>query len=122
MEAKELRIGNYVGYSFSNSDTLFKKWQRKDQVKEIWTDEIMLSDGCVETIEHIKPIPLTKERLINLGFKKIGDREDYYLNGVFIHKRERGWVFRKSTPIIESVHQLQNLYYALKGKELIFIS
>ena len=66
-----------------------------------------------------EPIKLTNEILFLLGFKSFG--KDFIKNGIIIHNRKRGFVVNKKIPIIESVHQLQNLYFALTGQELQYV-
>ena len=97
MKANELRIGNWV-YSPNHKENY--KVIRLELDSEI----------------NAEPIPLTEEWLIRLGFKIFC--KDFYLNGIIIHTRKRGYVLRKSVPIIQYVHQLQNLYFALTGEEL----
>ena len=79
----------------------------------------------------VKPIPLTEEWLMKLGFenkerqkwhKEIVEDEEYF--GVWICKHPHkencfhlfGYPYR--IVVIEHVHQLQNLYHALTGEEL----
>lgn len=123
MKASELRIGNLI--------QLYRKPEDKEktvfQVTAIdsteTTDYVALSDGFVVNVKSgIEPIPLTKEWLIKFGF-------DDMINGVYIDNKYQvviykdilGYYFepyqgRKT--IIEYVHQLQNLYFALTGEEL----
>ena len=79
----------------------------------------------------INPIPINEEWLIKLGFKKIIDNEftlryelsndprfDYILSK---HKlKSYGLRFSGVTffDVIKYVHQLQNFYFALTGREL----
>lgn len=69
-----------------------------------------------------KPIPLTEELLKKFGFEHESEIEDFY------HIQKLGtmrWLNKKlhhpSLGIIptEYVHQLQNLYFALTGDELV---
>jgi len=71
-------------------------------------------------VEKIKPIPLTEEWLLKFGYSEsdletgkilvIGESFDN-VNGYIIKNLS-------SNVVIKSVHQLQNLYYALAGSEL----
>ena len=135
MEAKELRIGNYI-------ETI-------GGINEIVVD--VLCD-CVNTDHHenilydwAKPIPLTEEWLLKFGF--VVEDDDFYFivfdnktenNGTegnsFIDKiiidkgskRSESYLVWLSNSIsglmvcyrLKHVHQLQNLYHALTGKEL----
>lgn len=66
--------------------------------------------------EDIIGIPLTSEILEKCGFKPFA--KDWVKSGIIIHTRKRGFVINKRIPIIKSIHQLQNLYFALTGEEL----
>lgn len=110
MEAKELRIGNYLYY--------------KDKPTAIEVHEI-------ETIEErqdhsYKPIPLTEEWLLKFGFehKRTEKADNYYLDHfriTFTDKKNIYIVYANSLSFKYNkyyVHQLQNLYFALTGEEL----
>lgn len=113
MKANELRIGNYVNYC----------------------GQIITAGDCWDDIFHgiskhkkdkvtIEPIPLTEQWLKDFGlnpknnyFKQLGV---CYENGSYIaafddnefgHNKEDEF-------LIKYVHQLQNLYFAIMGKEL----
>jgi hypothetical protein len=116
MEARELRIGNYVYFGIIN-------------------EPIKITGGidiCNPTIVMAKPIPLTKEWLLKFGFEMIEDKteevwywayKDFVLEPTF-------FCFGYASPIVFDlirvnedkplihVHQLQNLYFALTGEEL----
>jgi hypothetical protein len=127
MELKptELRIGNLLQGKYG--------YYRVDYLQTNQRDEKQVQAWCVEcgkeaygaTEEYLKPIPLTEERILNCGFKNTtsstvhgsknfslpyfnltmyGDEVRFYFNGFMI--------------IIKYLHQLQNLYFALFGKEL----
>jgi hypothetical protein len=116
MEAKELRIGNYV--CVTEKHTLKVKIINDE-------DEIMstVSDNSpyitTASLLAFKPIPLTEEWLLKFGFENP-------LSSIFLNKS--GWIisyeqhsFRWQTTPLEYVHQLQNLYFALTNEELIII-
>ena len=77
-------------------------------------------DGVIVNAKFITPdltgIPLTPEILEKCGFKPFC--KDWSKKGMIIHSRKRGFVLNKKVPILTSLHQLQNLYYALTGEEL----
>lgn len=123
MKPTELRIGNYVTSltSILNGKTLvvtevnethFQAWGIDPDYRQYGS-----SDG------FLAPIPLTEEWLLKFGFKK-GDYETlvcefkgfritFDINGDIID------CYLDSTGLdILYVHQLQNLYFALTGKEL----
>lgn len=118
MDVRELRIGNLI------------EWNKQPfKVCRIFTDSIENEFWC-KPLNELHPIPLTEEWLVKLGF------EESYNSSVrlkFDHKEntECGYDFsRVSDKSMEGfryyghyikigfVHQLQNLYYSLTGKEL----
>jgi hypothetical protein len=125
MEAKELRIGNYVEHNNKwcyRSDDFFQ-----DQDKHIFqfTDRDFYALGeCTLFLENITPIPLTEEWLLRFGFidGEILEFDDL----LFDVGNSMRYNFEDSTIgmgyygniKIKYVHQLQNLYFALTGKEL----
>ncbi len=130
MKATELRIGNYL--------CLFSKIVK---VLEISNNEIKVATETKTgfIIEKtplnslsLDPIPLTEEWLLKLGFERIDYRlvkniekhkydADYFYLGLdkvirlqVLGKRNTSLYF----PKIKYIHQLQNLYFSLTGKEL----
>ena len=110
IDIKELRIGNYV---LSGCNELEK------------IDGIISKDNTGGyLIETLKPIPITAEWLLKLGF------DPFYINGKLTHYRINSYFIRYDGQdfyfelgkgmIIEVIyiHQLQNLYFALIQKEL----
>jgi len=111
MKANELRIGNYLNFF----DKAFVKIVsiRKDNTYYIESKKEHTT--YYHVIDAYEPIPLTEEWLLKFGFEK-------HLN-IFINKQ--GWciyfengILRWQSVILEHVHQLQNLYFALTGEEL----
>jgi hypothetical protein len=110
MEAKELRINNYVKTdihgigivsALSDLDLLYSRNYNSLPMK------------------YIKPIPLTEEWLVWFGFEKAlngwwSDNELWsYKNGKFYLGAN---IYLSDATF---VHQLQNLYFALNNEELI---
>lgn len=111
MKATELRIGStYRSVKFDMTVTLCAEDMYELVCKADGASIDFYIDGMIE------PIPLTEEWLLKFGFKPFV--KDFTKNGIIIHTRKRGYVLRKSVPIIKYVHQLQNLYFALTGEEL----
>ena len=133
MEARELRVGNYINYEQTTHiitniglECSLSLWMSDDDKHE----EIFYHAN-----KYLKPIPLTEKWLLKFGFSNMIVNEDYYvkpidgemtLNGedfIFSLKWKRMAV--DLDPFItcigfeiNHVHQLQNLYFALTGKEL----
>lgn len=118
MEVRELRIGNWVENISSK-----EQWQ-------ITTSDFYEEYTMGQAFFHMKPIPLTEEWLVRLGFEKQinYDEPPYYFtrqatnitctrfSGLYIDGNEFK-LLGKGLPI-KYVHQLQNLYFALTGEEL----
>ena len=128
MDSRELRQGNYV-LQTNNVDY-------DDHDNDFLPDNILTVGKHLFTYDHkdIKPIPLTEEWLLNLGFELNKNKnyinyiiivEDYY-HSVEWDKQEtkfrysddksNAWCY--TIRHIEYLHQLQNLYFALTNKEL----
>jgi len=113
MNAQELRIGNYVYYVNPNGDRV------EFQVLGLNTDA-----------SDIDPIPLTEEWLLNFGFDshnihslnkfmsiELGMDGDFF-NAFIRQENNDDTVDCILLEELKHVHQLQNLYHALTGKEL----
>ena len=124
LKAQDLRIGNYVLYEA----TYHKITSLTENVcGSVWLKAKEI-DPYLHSYKEIQPIPLTSEWLIKFGFEegviKLNDswhylkldlKTDCIDNCVFGEKRSSMSILYK----IYYVHQLQNLYYALTGKELV---
>ena len=116
MNAQELRIGNWLHSNLTEMD--FRVTSR----------DILNIEGYPNTC---KPIPLTEEWLLKFGFEK-APLVDKYLKGYFTYDSKLKY-FTYFTDIedggyeniiiqkekLKYVHQLQNIYFALIGEELI---
>lgn len=120
MEANELRIGNYINLHNKQkriSENIFR---------------FMLESSLDYALKSYAPIPLTEEWLLKFGFVEINEfngvgfiQDNFYLwkgnNWDYFYYtvvgREQDGVNEPSIEI-KYVHQLQNLYFALKGEEL----
>jgi hypothetical protein len=129
MKTNELRIGNLVNYNnLANS------------VRGIDETYIELFDNTYAYIDNIEPIPLTGDWLEKFGFKSIDKQSNLFYSSKLIritlptsrctsgvcYVSVRGCkvfnnenYFRAGINLkIKYVHQLQNLYFVLTGKEL----
>ena len=125
MEAKELRIGNWVKGSFLGE--LCKVTQLGHEKYH----EYVGAEGIGFYGQNgFEPIPLTPDILVKAGFENRSSTTDYIFEyGKFIIGGTRKRLFpsvwgedglQDYGDLIEYVHQLQNLYFALTGKELTF--
>ncbi len=121
MIIQELRIGNYIQSNYGES---------KGQSIKVSFDLMitLLHTG----IDQLEPIPLTEQWLKDFGFevgyddrktdKHLGVRE-YKKDGLSIHFMSSGsifayWLEEDILSFKAEAHTLQNLYFALTGKEL----
>lgn len=125
MKTEELRIGNIVD--------LYGKIAKIQRADFSETEHgIAVKEG--------KPIPLTEEWLLKFGFEKDEDFGNWHLDDYEIYSIKNNSGFRSficgvkddivywyndasddyysSTKKLPFVHNLQNLYFALTGKEL----
>lgn len=112
IDVKELRIGNLL-QRISNGSVCQVNWG-------------IIRDAELGMAIDYALIPLTEERLVRFGFKrKYEDGSEWYhfpvsaLTLLFFNDGlcDVYWHGRKIREI-KYVHQLQNLYHALTGKEL----
>lgn len=107
IQANELRIGNWVNH-----------------VNE-YPAQIRAYDFEHSNFHKINPIPLTPEVLEKCGFVGVKSRVNdsihkYRKGGIEIFLPEYGFCYYDGDcwTIVKSLHQLQNLYFALTGEEL----
>jgi len=120
MKANELRIGNYVtGKSRLLKDVTLTVTEINETHVQAWEKgPLGASDEC------LLPIPLTEEWLLKFGFIKMGGYA-WYCRRIgrqrFIENHLTKGYFEvdNGSKRIQFVHQLQNLYFALTGEELI---
>lgn len=114
MKANELRIGNYFNGDVAEEITI---------VKATAKDILDFSDDPLD--DYYKPIPLTEEWLERFGFKKPFDYWEFHKGKIFfdiaIKDGKYYYIFDCNYRVgqyINSVHCLQNLFFALTGEEL----
>lgn len=123
MQAKELRIGNWVNWVEYFDDTYI---QITGMASGNFEDVYFTWEGETErdasiTKGFIKPIPLTEEILLKSGFTSGGIEEDVYkLQDFYVDLREESVLIGGEWIGLEFkyVHTFQNLYFALTGEEL----
>ena len=136
MEANELRIGNLVEYKITDKFDERKEWW---EVSKIDADDIHWLSKDDPKDEDFRPIPLTEEWLLKLGFECISDggdqkrfalknRNSNYFYAISLDHEEicleRKDIMGYYTLIwnesyLQYVHQLQNLFFSLCGIELV---
>lgn len=128
MKATELRIGNWVLIPYQNAPIAIPAHETQVQgmtiFGEILTNNTPEHEGLKTNPIHISGIPLTEEWLLKFGFVSPGyyeDNEIYRINedDIWIMRNENGfYLYEYVETKIKYIHQLQNLYFALTGKEL----
>lgn len=125
MEAKELRIGNLVYTNRAHG-----KGEKQKKTVEVNLHYLrQIEDNC----NYIKPIPLTEEWLLKFGFNKEPDKsftkrdiaiflDKRFSSNLFMQENQGDFTWFSYECKIEYVHQVQNLYFALTGEELILKS
>jgi hypothetical protein len=112
MKANEFRIGNLAKYKdqFLRIENLVKD--------EFWA--IRRGDSTeLIPLADIEPIPLTPEILKKCGFKKFESGNFYHPKTMF-ELTPKFWLEDSERAVkAEYLHQLQNLYFALTGEELV---
>lgn len=150
MEAKELRIGNWITYPKYCGEipirvTGVSVVDRRDDQSGIYEEYlyILANDfltennfdafidykGGVINPENAKPLSLTEEWLLKFGFNKDGasyfhDKISYIQIDAYVCNGNFGYCLDDERGIyleIIYVHQIQNLYFALTGEELKLI-
>lgn len=138
MKTSELREGNYIMCDSDFEGYNMADYQRGRPCEFGFYMAWLEGESIINIEEQFKPIPLTEQWLKDFGF------EAYYSSGEYFGKMllgyqkgelsvrevkynedlvytaeintEKNWVALTKTPY---VHSLQNLYFALTGKELI---
>ena len=112
MDEKQIRVGNL----FERIDTMSNETLG---VAEFTAHTWYRIGECIDNLEWYTPIPLTKEWFLKFGFKKEGNTAKYWTLGTVDLWEISGTYVNDLDYEVKYVHQLQNLYFALTGEELI---
>ena len=132
LTAADLRVGNIVGRGYMNpTPNGLKKEHEPCQIYSIGIERVIVnsklnSKGLIKMgYDNIKPITLTEEWLLRLGFEKTMSwtfAKELIGNNILVYYLGEKGVsigFKNYSDFkCEYVHQLQNLYFALTGEEL----
>jgi len=123
MKATELRIGNYVTHIESLDPMEIVNIKKIGGMDIKYLNNKRIFDGY--NYDEIDPVLLTEQWLKDFGFEqfsnyKIYNKGDFQIDKTAKEQDESGyWFFINSYPVnVVYVHQLQNLYFALTGREL----
>jgi|688.fasta_scaffold250878_3 hypothetical protein len=112
IKANELRIGNFVDW---NGEVGI--------VSQLWEKDIFFKCGETDLYDAINPIPLTEEWFGKFGYYN-ENRPNHFIKDEMTIDEHTFWdcngmfIEDKNGVRIRYVHQLQNLYFALKQREL----
>lgn len=118
IDPKELSLGNYVTTTLSSTPqkvTSLKQQGAKDGI--FYTIGV---ENISRTVlkEHVFPIRLTEEILYKCNFKYSPHHVCYVNNGFLIEKIGDVLCERRYGIPITSLHELQNLFFIITGREL----
>ena len=126
MKANEFRIGNYVNEKYWSEVTKTFDYSLII-VNAIYKTHIVCQDDSAYNLDDIEPIKLTEEILLKCGFWQYGsDKKAFEIHDVIISFTEKKiWIAQSGAHeaevnLVEYLHQLQNLYFALTNEELTF--
>ena len=130
IDPRELRIGNWIKIHATETKVGYIE-------SEDWGNFIGSSNFAERPFEEFEPILLTEEWLIKFGFEKTNfkhrdksiSRNVFILGNYVIQYIEATWVLSRKADnhlnfdlvwikSFNHLHQLQNVYFALTGKEL----
>jgi len=124
MKATELRVGNwFIDYETEPELTIY--WQVEQIYRPTYGTNLGVAyrDGSSWTsLDILEPIPLTEEWLLKFGFESNPYEDRYEKGEIYVEcNKTKGFteLWLSGFPHIKHVHQLQNLYFALTGEELI---
>ena len=107
IKANELRIGNFI---------------QNNKGSNFFVNPNHLIVMMMDVNHNYNPIPLTEQWLLKFGFEVYefdnGQPNQYRLLDRILVIRDNKIVDYGSSVVLDYVHQLQNLYFALTGKEL----
>jgi hypothetical protein len=116
LKPQELRIGNLIIANGAYEGQI-KTYGRINESLEV----LFFFDGSLygigEYLTDCKPILLTEEWLLKFGYTKEGS--NFWNLGHIVWEYADGvFICDKNGITLKYVHQLQNLYFALTGREL----
>jgi len=131
MTTTELRIGNHINAMHPHNE---ETTPYQTIVRTIYEDSVSTDAyGCFygfndPDITAVSGILLTEEMLPNFGFESMGEdsdgehwEHDNFIFG-YLHKNKYGFYFafqhQRISRYFNTVHGLQNLFYATTGEEL----
>jgi hypothetical protein len=126
MEANQLRIGNFLHFPFTNENVEVLGINAHEENFKIINSISFKKESNLycEKIEVLKPIKLNKEWFEKFGYYDV-NMPSHFIKDERTIDEHKFWncqemfIDDKNGVYVKYVHQLQNLYFALYGKELI---
>ena len=126
MKTKDLRLGNLV---YKDGEIYQIESLGYHKSESPWQNLVHLASGDDENICDYEPIPLTEKWLLEFGFRKYNNflghwyLKDYDYSIRYLRRKYTcfacdGDIRFQLKANIQYVHQLQNLYFVLRGDEL----
>ena len=133
IKTNELRIGNFVSINNGFEMLVHSIFQNSTVYLDFIPPLINEADIWEEDYKDLIAIPLTEDWLLKAGLKEIKFLNEYHVQekgykyldmiiryGVFDGHRFLFDFANEKCVNLKYVHQLQNLYFALTGEELVF--
>ena len=122
IQANEIRLNNLFLYNYKTDLLSSVEWIRPNSISIVFDRQPDLVNSAVCSVNDLIAIPLTKEWLLKAGFERLFPTgstyslrdfnvSDFGENGIYHYDVKQP---------IKYVHQLQNLYFAMTGEELVF--
>lgn len=122
IDVRELRIGNIFKTSDCDCFRVGEVYEKEDGLYCVENGIDFNGSSLYGSVEDLQPIPLTEELLVKCGMNECDDAcvvRYSYRNGKFkmnINNIENGCQICSIE--VKYLHQLQNIYFDLTGKEL----
>lgn len=124
MKASELRIGNLLEFSNgiqpNKTITVGRRFFSSASIEK--------EDSDFEITPYYRPIPISEEWLKKFGFDLVvkegnqGEYRVYHLNEITYNTNQGWWWKHHLTVQPKYIHELQNLFFAITGRELSVVA
>lgn len=120
IQARELRIGNYVTY-FKKEIVVIGIRKESASLHITGADSIKDLMCCKNVEDAFDGIPLSEEWLLSFGYKLVNDTPYFksFEGEPYVYLKKDSVVEMSTGIPIHYVHELQNRVFSLTGKELL---
>ena len=123
MDVREIRVGSIVSHEDYTEGIFEVESISYDSELGVYMVNTLggKNGSWINPIENLIPVCVDGEFLMNNGFEfyETPDRCGYK-KGIITICRESAYVGDTAICLVEHVHELQNLYYAIYGEELVW--